>query len=95
MRQYHVYIMASQSRTLYVGMTNDLRRRIHEHRNAPPDAFVAQYRVTSLVYFEMTVDVASAITREKQLKRWPRQRKVRLIEAHNPEWRDLGVDWFR
>jgi len=95
MRQYHVYIMASQSRTLYVGVTNNLKRRIHEHRDAQPGAFVARYLVTSLVYFEMTVDVASAITREKQLKRWPRQRKVRLIEAHNPEWRDLSVDWFR
>jgi putative endonuclease len=95
MRQYHVYILASHSRVLYVGITNDLQRRMAEHRSGAIPGFTRRYHVKALVYYDATADVMSAIVREKQLKRWPRRRKVRLIEAGNPEWRDLSADWFR
>ena len=90
--QYYVYIMASHSKTLYVGVTNDLRRRVCQHKVAS-DGFVAQYDVRRLVYFETTSNVSGAIAREKQLKRLPRNRKIRLIELANPTWNDLGTGW--
>ena len=93
MRPLHVYILASHSRVLYVGVTNDLRRRMIEHRLGVNPGFTKQYRTTSLVYFETCEDTRAAIAREKQFKRWPRWRKVRLIEADNPGWRDLSADW--
>jgi putative endonuclease len=93
MRQYYVYVLASLSRVLYVGVTNDLRRRIGEHKRGAVPGFTREYRITALVYFEFTLDVRAAIAREKQLKRWPRWRKIRLIEAENLDWRDLSVDW--
>jgi len=93
MRQYYVYILASLSRVLYVGVTSDLGRRIAEHRSGIRAGFTADYRVTNLVHFETTTDVRAAIAREKQVKRWPRRRKTRLVEACNPNWRDLGLDW--
>ena len=93
-RQYYVYILASLSRRLYVGVTNDLRRRVFEHRRADRVAFTARYRITNLVYFEHTTNVGAAIAREKQLKRWPRWRKERLIEAKNAGWIDLSVGWL-
>jgi putative endonuclease len=89
-----VYILASQSRTLYVGVTNDLRRRIWEHKNGGVPGLTRRYRVRNLVYFEQTTAVHAAIAREKQLKRWPRWRKVRLIEVGNPAWLDLSAEWF-
>jgi putative endonuclease len=95
MRQYYVYILASRSRTLYVGVTNDLRRRLWEHKQGVRQGFTRDYRVTMLVYFESASDVRAAIAREKQLKRWPRWRKERLIEVGNKDWHDLSVDWFR
>ncbi len=95
MRQYYVYILASQSRRLYIGVTRDLRRRVWQHKTGTIPGFSRQYRVTSLIHFETTSDVHAAIAREKQLKRWPRRRKVRLIERQNPGWLDLSVDWFR
>jgi putative endonuclease len=95
MRSYYVYILASHSRVLYVGVTNDLRRRMAEHRSGAVPGFTRRYRITMLVHFEATANVTGAIAREKQLKRWPRGRKIRLIEAANREWRDLSVDWFR
>ena len=93
MRQYYVYILASRSRTIYVGVTSDLRRRVWQHKRGEVPGFTRQYRVTRLVYFEQTADVRSAIEREKQLKRWPRARKEGLIEAENAGWLDLSVDW--
>ena len=90
---YYVYILASQSRTLYVGMTNDLHRRMYEHKTRAT-GFVRQYRVDRLVYYETGANVDAIIAREKQLKRWPRWRKDQLIEKTNPEWRDLSVTWF-
>ncbi len=95
MRGYYVYILASHSRCLYVGVTNDLRRRTWEHQHGVIEGFSSRYRTFKLVHYELTADIAAAITREKQLKRWPRWRKERVIEAGNAEWRDLSVDWFR
>ena len=92
MREYVVYILASHSRTLYVGVTNDLSRRIHEHKRGTIPGFTRKYGVTRLVYIERTSDVRAALAREKQLKRWPRWRKDRLIDATNPDWVDLSGD---
>lgn len=95
MRQYYVYIMASYSRTLYVGITNDLQRRVWQHKTgAFARAFTKRYRVTQLVYFEHTSDPNAAVTREKQLKRWTRARKYRLIERHNAGWLDLSLGFL-
>lgn len=89
MRIFHVYIMASRSRVLYVGVTNDLARRVSEHRSLVA-GFTSRYRVTRLVYFEAFADIRVAIAREKELKGWVRARKVRLIERSNPTWEDLS-----
>jgi len=94
-RNYHVYILASRSRVLYVGVTNNLERRLFEHKHKLVAGFTSKYRVDRLVYFESTSDVLSAIAREKQLKGWLRARKVALIESINPTWRDLSDDWNR
>jgi putative endonuclease len=91
---YYVYIAASLSRTLYVGVTNDLLRRIYEHRHKLQDGFTARYNVDRLVYFEHVTDVNAAIRREKQIKDWSRKKKVRLVEADNPAWRDLAEELF-
>jgi putative endonuclease len=91
---YWVYILASWSRTLYVGVTNDLVRRIYEHKYPRSACFTSRYRVHRLVYCEGTEDVTAAIAREKQLKRWLRSRKIALIESANPTWADLGEGWF-
>ena len=93
MRDYYVYIAASLSRCLYIGVTNDLRRRMAEHAAGAMPGHTRRYRISRLVYFEQTADVVAALTREKQLKRWPRSRKIGLIEEHNRDWRDLRVDW--
>ena len=90
MRQYYVYLLASPSRVLYVGVTNNLERRLAEHRSEDHRGFTRHYGVSKLVYFETTTNVMAALTREKQLKKWPRWRKVRLIEKGNPGWRDLS-----
>ena len=94
--QCHVYIMASHSRTLYVGVTRDLVRRVYQHRTfADPDSFTSRYRISKLVYFEGTPSLLAAIAREKEIKGWRRDRKVALVEAFNLDWRDLAHDWFR
>ena len=92
-RVYHVYIMASLSGVLYIGITGNLRRRVHEHKNDLLPGFTRRYRVHRLVYFEDTPHVADAIAREKQLKGWTRRRKVELIESCNPHWIDLATQW--
>ena len=87
---YFVYMLASQPQgTLYIGVTNDLRRRMEEHRDGTGDAFTARYRVTQLVWYEHHHDISAAIQREKSLKRWRRDWKTNLIERDNPPWRDL------
>jgi putative endonuclease len=93
MRQYYVYILANRSKMLYVGVTNDLRRRVYEHRHKLIEGYTRQYNITQLVYFETTPDVRTAITREKTLKGWRRSRKLALIQQANPEWRDLSAEW--
>lgn len=92
-RQFHVYIMASASRRLYVGVTNNLIRRVAEHCGAGVEAFAGKYAIRRLVYFETTPNIHSAITREKQIKGWRREKKITLIENTNPAWRDLAADW--
>ena len=91
---YFVYIAASRSRVVYIGMTNDLHRRMFEHRNDMMEGFTKQYRCHRLVYFESFDDVAKAIDREKQLKRWSRVKKLWLIERRNPTWEDLAAEWY-
>jgi len=87
---YYVYILASQRNgTLYVGVTNDLIRRGHEHRHKLAEGFTAKYGVDRLVWFESTDSIEAAITREKQLKHWNRAWKIALIEKSNPQWLDL------
>ena len=90
MRQFCVYIMASRSRVVYVGVTNDLVRRVHEHKNGVNPGFTKKYRVKRLVYFEEFRSIRVAIAREKELKGWIRSRKIELIERHNPTWEDLA-----
>lgn len=88
---YYVYIMTNRSkRTLYTGMTNNLSRRIYEHRNKLIPGFTSKYNVSILLYFESSTDVNSAIAREKQIKGWLREKKIKLIESINPEWHDLS-----
>ena len=92
---YYVYIMSNASRTLYVGVTNDLLRRVVTHKNKTGSMFVRKYNVTKLVYFEETPDVAAAIAREKQIKGWLRSKKVALIESVNLEWQDLSREFLQ
>ena len=93
MNEYHVYIMSSHSKTLYVGVTNNLSRRVYEHKLKQPGSFTAGYNITNLVYFQTTSSIESAIAREKQLKGWLRPNKIALIEESNPAWRDLSGEW--
>ncbi len=89
--QYYVYILANAANTtIYVGVTNDLLRRVYEHRTAAdPESFTAQYHVHKLVYYEAGTDVRGAIQREKQIKSWSRRKKNQLVESKNPQWADL------
>ena len=90
MRQAYIYILASQRNgTLYIGVTSNLMKRIYEHRTDVIDGFSKKHRVHRLVYFEVCPDISSAITREKQLKKWNRSWKLQLIERNNPGWDDL------
>ncbi len=93
MRQFYVYVMTNRSRTLYVGVTNNLERRVCEHKLKHNPGFTSRYNINQLVYYESTNDVHTAIAREKQIKGWVRSKKIALIDAQNPEWRDLSADW--
>lgn len=84
-----MYILTNNSKTLYVGVTNNFERRIYEHKHKLKDGFTKKYNLTKLVYFEMFNDINDAIKREKQLKNWHRQWKINLIESKNKEWKDL------
>lgn len=94
MKTYFVYIIASKTGTIYTGMTNDLERRVYEHKAKKSAGFTSKYDVTRLVYYEETQNVDSAIEREKQIKSWRRSKKVDLITSTNPKWEDLSKDWF-
>jgi putative endonuclease len=88
--EFFVYIVSSKSRTLYVGVTGDLRVRVLQHRQSKPGSFTARYKIERLVYFERFQYIDKAIAREKELKDWNRARKVELIERMNPAWEDLA-----
>ena len=93
--QYYIYILASQKNgTLYIGVTNDLERRVLEHKQKVNEGFTAKYNVNMLVYFESFQYLNDAILREKRLKKWNRQWKINLIEEENKEWNDLSEDWY-
>ena len=94
MRRYYVYIMASRSRVLYVGITNDIWRRAWEHKNNVHPGFTSKYRVHRLVYFESFKYVGNAIAREKRIKGWLREKKTELICSANPTWENLSEEWF-
>jgi len=94
MKTYYVYIMAGKSAVLYMGMTNNIKKRVHEHKNHSVKGFTDKYNVDRLLYFEIFRDPASAIKREKQIKAWRREKKVALIDSQNPDWVDLSKDWY-
>jgi len=91
--KFYVYILASRSRTLYVGFTTSLRRRVMQHREKVPGSFTARYNIDRLVYFETFQYVNKAIARENELKDWNRAKKIALVESKNPTWEDLATDW--
>ena len=91
---YFTYIMASRSRTLYIGVTGDLLKRVFQHKWREHDGFTERYNCDRLIWFESHDDVSKAIAREKQLKGWSRAKKVALIEKTNPAWVDLSRDWY-
>lgn len=94
MKSYWVYILSNKKLgTLYIGVTNDLHRRLYEHKNKLIEGFSKRYDLTKLVYFEETSDINSAIAREKQLKKWNRDWKINLVELNNPDWLDLSENW--
>jgi len=93
MKNYYVYILSSKRNgTLYTGVTNDLIRRMYEHKEGFVEGFTKKYKVKVLVYFEQTTDINSAITREKCIKKWNRGWKIKLIEENNPDWKDLSLE---
>jgi putative endonuclease len=91
--QYWVYIVASRSGTLYIGITNSIDRRMREHKSGEIEGFCSKYHCDRLVYFEIFDDVHKAIGREKQLKGWRREKKIGLIEGRNPRWEDFAEKW--
>ena len=93
MKQYFVYVLTNKSnKVFYIGVTNNLERRMYEHKNKLIDGFTKKYNLTKLIYFEATNDVNSALKREKQLKNWHRDWKIKMINDLNPGWKDLSVD---
>ena len=93
-RLYYAYIMTNRSRTLYIGVTNDLERRVYEHKSESLDGFTKRYRINRLVCFDSTTSIEGAITKEKQMKGWRRSKKIDLIEQANPGWKDLSEEWY-
>lgn len=93
-RWFYVYIMANRSRTLYTGVTGNLRKRVYQHKTGAVDGFTKRYKIDRLVYWERYKYVKRAIAREKQVKGWTKVKKVALIVSMNPTWKDLAEDWF-
>jgi putative endonuclease len=91
---YYVYILSSRTKTLYVGVTNNMERRAWEHKTGFVEGFTKKYSIHRLVYYEDYRSIRDAIAREKQVKAWRREKKVALIESLNPEWDDLASDWY-
>ena len=97
MREYnfYVYILTNWNDTvMYVGMTNNLERRFYEHKDKLVDGFTKKYNVTKLVYYEHGTDAHAAIAREKEIKKWRREKKNNLVMSMNPDWKDLSLDWY-
>jgi len=94
MKQYYVYILSSLTGTLYTGMTNDLKRRVYQHKHKLIEGFTSKYDVTRLVHYEITDSVQAAIAREKEIKPWRRSKKIDLIKSSNPTWQDLSDGWY-
>ena len=92
-KSYFTYIVASRSRTLYIGVTSNLEQRIWQHKNKAHEGFTASYNCNRLVWFEQYRNVGAAIAREKELKGWRRARKIELVEETNPSWSDLSESW--
>ena len=93
-KYYYVYLLTNwNNKVIYVGITNDLMRRVYEHKNKFVKGFTNKYNVYKLVYYEETTDVISAIEREKEIKKWRREKKNRLVEKMNPDWSDLSLEW--
>ncbi len=93
MKSYYVYILSSRSKTIYTGMTNDLNRRVWEHKQKT-QGFTSRYNITQLVYFEEYGNSATAFQRERQIKMWRREKRVALVNSMNPEWDDLSGNWY-
>ena len=94
MHNYYVYIMTNKNnKVIYVGMTNNLIRRIYEHKNKLVKGFTKRYNICKLVYFEHTYEVDAAIRREKEIKKWRREKKNKLVESLNPHWNDLSMEF--
>ncbi len=93
-RTFYVYIMANQSRTIYTGVSNDIFRRVQQHKEKTYPGFTSKYNINKLVFYEECPDSYTAITREKQIKGWLIIKKINLIEKNNPNWHDLSADWF-
>lgn len=94
-RTYYVYLITNwNNKVLYIGVTNNLERRIYQHKNKLIKGFTEKYNVNKLVYFEQTSDIESAIAREKEIKKWRREKKNRLIESTNKDWQDLTKKWL-
>lgn len=93
-RSYYVYIMANNAGTSYIGVTNDLERRVREHKEGNIKGFTSRYKLHQLVYYEEYDSIEDAISREKQIKKWGRVKKRSLIRELNPTWIDLAADWF-
>ncbi len=91
--RYAVYILASRSHNFYVGVTNNIERRVREHKTYDQEGFAERYNINRLVWYQVFGDIRDAIAREKQLKRWRREKKIRLIESRNPTWQDLSEEW--
>ena len=92
--RYFVYLMTNRSGTLYTGVTNDLERRVYEHKQGIGSEFTSKYAIRYLIYYEECGDVRDAIAREKEIKGWRRAKKMALIKSVNPDWRDLSADWY-
>ncbi len=95
MKAFYVYIMSSRSRNLYTGMTNNLYRRVDEHKRGLLNGFTRKYKTHRLVYYETHYEARNAIEREKQIKKWGREKKIALIMGANATWQDLAEDWYR
>ena len=94
MKNYYVYIMSSKTGTLYVGVTNDIKKRVYQHKNHLIPGFTNKYNIDRLLYVETVSDPISAISREKQIKKWRREKKIAIIDSMNPDWKDLSDGWY-